>query len=131
MNQKPNKKLGDGFGNHSSLMVHLLTLATCWFDSRQKQRFFIFSRYLQIEDALFICTVNYVLVQIYKCDSRVNPRQLIDAKLSMQFICIMNHVPFQMYNAAQQCCLFFDERCVIFLQPFKCASVVSKSDRPP
>ena len=48
---------GDGFGNHSYLMVHLLTLATGWFDFQQ-QRFFLFSIYLQTEDAFFICAVN-------------------------------------------------------------------------
>ena len=36
---------GDGFGNKSYLVVHLLTLATCWFDFRQKERF-SFSEYI-------------------------------------------------------------------------------------
>ena len=55
-------KIGGGFGNQSYLMVHLLTLATCWFDVRQKQRLFLFRLYLQIEDVFFMCTANYVLV---------------------------------------------------------------------
>ena len=46
---------GDDFGNQFYLMVHLLTLVTCWFDFRQKQRFFLSSIYLQTENALFIC----------------------------------------------------------------------------
>ena len=96
-----NNVSGDDFGNQSSLMVHLLTLATCWFDLRQKQHFFLFSRFLQIEEALFICTANYVLFQIYKCGSIVNPQQLDDAKLITLFICTMNHVLSQMYK----CCL--------------------------
>ena len=93
----------DLFGNQSQsyLMVHHLTLATWCFDFQQKQRFFLFWSYLSIEDALFICTMNYVLAQIYKCGSIVNPRQLNDAKLTTQFLYIMNHVPSQMY----QCCL--------------------------
>ena len=38
-------KTGDGFGNQSYLMLHLLTLATCWFYFLQKQRFFL-SQYI-------------------------------------------------------------------------------------
>ena len=42
-------------GDQSRLMVHLLTRATCWFDFRQKQRFFFFSMYSQTEDTFSMC----------------------------------------------------------------------------
>ena len=121
--------VGDGFWNRSYLMVHLLTLATYWFYFRQRQRFLLLSICLQIEDAFSICTVNYVLVQIYKCGSLLNPRQLNFAKLSTQFIYTMNHVQVFLNNVATTI-EFFDKHCVIFPQHFKCTSAVLKSVRP-
>ena len=90
------KQCGEPIGYRSYLMVHLLSLTSNRLDFRQKQHFFLFSIYLQIEDALFIYTVNYVLVQIYKCGSIVNPRNLNNAKLSTQFI--IYNVPSKMYK---------------------------------
>ena len=60
---------------------HLLTLAPCWLDFRQKITLRSFSIYLQTEDAFFICTVICILVQIYKFGFIANPRQLNDVKL--------------------------------------------------
>ena len=42
---------------------------------------------------LYICTMNYIFIQVYKCGSIVNPRT--------NWIYIMNHVPSQIYK----CCL--------------------------
>ena len=106
------KHFGDGFGNRSYLMVHLPTLATYWFDFRQKTIPLPYSIHLRTEDVSSMCTVKYVLVQTYKCGSIVNPRQLNDAKLSRQFIYTMNHVPFQMCK----CCLIMLLRQLILRQ---------------
>ena len=121
-------------------MVHLLMLATCWLDFRQRQRFFLFSIHLQTEGAFFANTVNCVFVQMYECGLIMNSRELNNEKLRTQFIYAINNVPFQMY----MCCLVMLLRQLvcnfstteldlskIFLQLFKCTSVVLKSDRPP
>ena len=53
----------DGFQIKYYSMIYLLTLATCWFDFLQKQRFFL-SQYIHRLKMRLLCTVNYVLVQI-------------------------------------------------------------------
>ena len=90
---------GEGFGNQSYLMVHLLTLATCWFKILQKTTFLpfliIFANWRCV---LYMFTEFYLLAQICRCSSIMKPRQQNDAKFSTQFICTMISVLSQMYN---------------------------------
>ena len=110
-----------------------LTFSTRWFDFRQKRRFFCFSIYLQTEDTLFTFAANYVLVQIYKCGWIANPQQLNKANLSTQYLYneLRTFLNVEvLFNNVATTSEFFDKRCVIFSQPFKCTGVVLKSYRP-
>ena len=115
--------------DQSYLMVHLLTPATCWFDFRQKQRFFVFSLYLQIGDALFIRTVKYVLVQLYKCTHDKTMQNYV-RNLFIQWTTYFPNVQVLFSNVATTI-KFVDNRCLICLQLFKCTSAVLRSDRSP
>ena len=48
------KLLDHGFGNRSYLMVHILTLATCWFDFDTKTTPLPFLNVFTIEDGLSV-----------------------------------------------------------------------------
>ena len=76
--------------------------------------------YLQTEDALFIYTVNYVLVLIYKCGSIIIYNE---ARTFPNVQVLLSNVATTIE--------FFGNLCVIFLQHFKRISVVLKSDKPP
>ena len=85
-----------------------------------------FSIYLQTEDAFSTCTVNYVLVQIYKCGSTLTERCKVKYVIYIyNELRTFPNVQMLLSNLATAI-----DSSTTFLQLFKYTSVILKSDRP-
>ena len=112
-------------------MVHLFTFATFWFDFRQKQRFFL-SQYIyklkmrSLYGLWIVYLFKYVLLW-FNSEPTTTERCKFKGTFYIYTQWTFSNAQVFLNNVATTI-KFFENQCVIFLQLFKCASVVLTCD---